>query len=84
MVDAVEAGVAVIEDPEGRLFTVPAAWLPAGTRGGEVLLTTTIRDAGAALTALREDPDAAASLLEAAAERLERLRGRDPGGDLEL
>lgn len=84
VVDAVEDDVARLEAEDGRVFEVPADWLPEGLRGGDVLALTPMREAGRSLVAVRVDPAAREARLETARGRLERLRARDPGGDVEL
>lgn len=84
VIDAIEAGVARVEDDAGRWFELPAALLPNGVRAGDVLRVVAMRGGEQALVRLVRDPGERRRRESAALERLERLRGRDPGGDLEL
>ena len=69
VVDRFEGELAVLIDDAGQTVDVPRGWLPDGTEEGDVV----------ALVA--HDPD---DEDDRAADRLQRLRARDPGGDLDL
>lgn len=84
VIDDIESGVARLEDQGGRFFEVPASWLPLGAAAADVLLVSvTSTDHGAALT-LRRDEGETQRRLEEAEDRLQRLRKRDPGGNINL
>lgn len=84
IVDGVESGVARLEAPDGKVFTVPSDWLPGTAAEGDTL---SIR--GVALTA----ESCMSATVDTAARRrreedreaeLERLRNAEPGEDLNL
>ena len=84
VVDRVEGCIAVlIRDAEERAEDVPIETLPAGSREGAVLRVPEAEgrpDWGAAVL----DEGARQARLREAEDVLRRLRGRDPGGDVEL
>ena len=85
VVDRVEGDLAVVEVDGGAVLDLPLWLLPAGTREGDVVtVAASGEEDGALRLTLRVDPAAGARGREAAAARLERLRARDPGGDVEL
>lgn len=84
-VDAIEEGVAAVEEDGARVVHVPAWILPPGTREGDVL--TVSREAGEggeAVLRIRVDPAATQAALERSKAQLGLLASRDPGGDIVL
>ena len=85
VVDRVEGDLAVVEVDGGAVLDLPLWMLPEGTRESAVVSVTSAGgEDGVLRLTLRLDPEAGRRAREAAAERLERLRSRDPGGDVEL
>ena len=85
VVDRVEGELAVVEVDGGAVLDLPLWLLPPGTREADVVTVASISEGDGALrVTLRLDRAAADAARDAAAERLERLRARDPGGDVEL
>lgn len=84
VVDRVEGSIAVIvRDEDQRTEDVPLGTLPAGSREGSVLRVPE-PDGRPDWTAAVLDEDARRARLQEAEEVLERLRRRDPGGDIKL
>jgi hypothetical protein len=65
--------IAVLVDDEGRTVQMPRAFLPEGTKAGEVVRL-----------ALERDPEATAKLKADVAALQDELSGSDPGGDVDL
>jgi hypothetical protein len=84
VIDDIESGVARLEDPAGRFFELPASWLPLGSAAGDVLRVTVNSTGQGAALALHRDDEEARRRLDEAGDRLERLRKRDPGGNIDL
>ena len=84
VVDRVEAPLAVlVADADERRVDVPLARLPAGVREGSVLR---VPHSGGEpqWDAAELDEELRRARLNEAESALERLRRRDPGGDIEL
>jgi hypothetical protein len=83
-VDRIESQRALLEDDDGTTHIVDTRRLPRGTREGTVLRVE-LDDAGNPdwNTAVIDDAEAARRRAEAR-DRLERLKKRDPGGDITL
>ena len=77
VVDLIEEGTASIELPDGKTISLPAALLPKGAHGGQILRVT-----------IELDPEATKHALEASRAQVEKgsraSRKRDPGGDIVL
>jgi RPA family protein len=84
VVDDIEAGIARLEDPAGSFFEVAAGWLPGETAAGDVLLVTSIRTVQGSVVTFQRDETEAERRLDEAGKTLERLRQRDPGGNVSL
>ena len=84
VVDGLEAGIARLADASGRSFEVPATWLPPGSRAGEVLRFAAFGSPDRSLVQLARDEQERRRRLDRAREILDRLRGGDEGGDVEL
>lgn len=80
VVDRFEGDVAVVELDDGATADLPRWILPPDAREGSVLLLR----AGAGAVHIALDAEATRDASRAAREQLDRLRERDPGGDLEL
>lgn len=83
-VDRVEGGRAVLVGDAGDVVTLALADLPDGVAEGTVLRVPVGRDGALEWGAARPDPAEAERRAEEARAILERLRRRDPGGDVEL
>lgn len=84
VVDAIEEGVAAIEEDGQRLVHVPVWALPAGTREGDVLRVSATGDAERVeLLVVKDDAARDAALARSAAR--ERPRNpKDEGGPIRL
>lgn len=84
VVDRIESGVAVlIADRDARQADVPVAGLPAGVVEGMVLRVPE-EDGRPVWSEAVADEEARQARLREAEEVLQRLRRRDPGGDVVL
>ena len=84
VVDRVEGSVAVlVRDGGERTEDVPLEMLPAGSREG-TLLRVPEADGRPDWAAATLDEEARRARLREAEEVLERLKRRDPGGDITL
>ncbi|WP_419948172.1 DUF3006 domain-containing protein [Candidatus Palauibacter sp.] len=84
VVDRVEESIAVlVRDEDEHTEDVPISALPAGSREGSVLRVPEL-GGRADWTAAALDEEARRARLREAEEVLERLRLRDPGGDIKL
>ena len=84
VVDRVEGAIAVlIREGDERTEDVPLSALPAGSREGSVLRVPEL-DGRPDWTAAALDEEAHRARLREAEEVLDRLRRRDPGGDVRL
>lgn len=84
VVDRMEGSIAVlIRDGDERTEDVPLSALPAGSREGSVLRVPEL-DGRPDWTAAALDEEARRARLREAEEILDRLRRRDPGGDVRL
>lgn len=82
-VDRLEARVAVLLDDDGREFEVARRRLPKDARReGAVLRVEVDADGEPDWKTAAVDTDEEERRLGDARERLERLKGRDPGGDV--
>ncbi|WP_419937999.1 DUF3006 domain-containing protein [Candidatus Palauibacter sp.] len=84
VVDRVEGSVAVlVRDGDERTEDVPIEMLPAGSRAGTVLCVPVVDGRPDWMAATLDEEERRARLREAE-EVLERLKRRDPGGDITL
>jgi hypothetical protein len=75
---------AVLQDENGRTFTVPRDWLPSGVREGDVLKQSgTAESASARAVRFELDPDAREEQLAKARAQRDALP-RGPKGDISL
>jgi hypothetical protein len=84
IVDRYEGDLAVVEVDGRGAIDVPRWLLPAGARPDDVLTLTVERDAERVTATVVRDPAATARAREAARAAVDRLRRRDPGGDVTL
>jgi hypothetical protein len=88
VVDRIEgtgaARVAVLVPDAGAYVDVPASALPKGTAVEGAVLHVPVRDGAPAWGEAVRDAAEEARRKSAARARVERMRGRDPGGDLLL
>lgn len=84
VVDRIESGMAVVvRDDDARQKDVPVLVLPAGTREGAVLRVPEVQGRPVWSHAVADD-EMRRERLRQAEEVLQRLRRRDPGGDVVL
>lgn len=84
VIDSLESGMARLESPAATFFEVSAAWLPADAEEGDVLKVRVLSsENGAVITCVRDEAETRRRR-EEAGRLLERLRKRDPGGDINL
>ena len=79
IVDSINGEEARLEDADGRLYTVPAGWLPAGTAEGAVIAVRVDRGEESVRLELRSDTGAQRHRREAVRDKLDRLRGGEAG-----
>ena len=83
-VDRVESGTAVLfRDADAQVAELPLYTLPAGTHEGSVLRVPDA-ETGPDWASAELDEELRAARLDEAEQLLERLRHRDPGGDVVL
>jgi len=85
VVDRFEGELAVVEVDGDRFLDLPRWLLPPGTREDDVVVLTVrvARDGSVKCTA-RVDAEATAAAREEAERLVQRLRRKDPGGDIVL
>ncbi|MDQ3396854.1 MAG: DUF3006 domain-containing protein [Deinococcota bacterium] len=79
-----DGGWAVLESDDGRVIDLPRAFLPEEARAGDVIRLETAYGGETSVLILRLDREAADAQRDASGRLLARLRGKDPGGDIEL
>ncbi len=75
-IDSISDGAARLEDEQGRLFTLPASWLPERCREGSVLSVTTVHTADGVAIRMAVDHTAEDERRQVIAAKLDRLRRR--------
>jgi hypothetical protein len=83
-VDRIEGRIAVLVDDGGMPLDAPRSSLPAGAREGSVLRVPIDRDGNPDWSLVEVDEAERQRRLKEARETLNRLRKRDPGGDIAL
>lgn len=83
-VDRIEGQIAVVVGDDGKPHDVARSELPGGTREGSVLRVPLLADGSADWSRARLDEAERRRRLAESRERLDRLRSRDPGGDIVL
>jgi hypothetical protein len=89
-IDAIEAGMARIEEDGEKMITVPVYLLPTGVHEGQILVVTTARgrEKGALDVTVAVDEKATSDSLARSkatvARAMARSRKRDAGGDVAL
>jgi hypothetical protein len=84
IVDRHEENRTVVEVDGAGFFDLPRWMLPSATRGDDVLAATVEAEADRAVITLVRDAGATARAKADAAAAIERLKRRDPGGDVQL
>ncbi len=84
IVDRFEGDLAVVEVDGGAMLDLPRWLLPRGAREDDVLAVTVEADAERAVITLARDSGATQDARNASRATLDRLRARDPGGDVTL
>ena len=89
-IDAINEGMARIEEDGERMVTVPVYLLPAGVREGQVLQVSWAagKDKGTLVVTVAVDDEATTEALATSkatmARAMSQSRKRDPGGDVAL
>jgi hypothetical protein len=83
-VDRIEGGQAVLVDDQGATLTVSARRLPRAAREGAVLVVGLDAGGNPQWDTTRVDEAETARRRAEVKDRLERLKQRDPGGDIAL
>ena len=84
IVDRHEEDLTVVEVDGRASLDLPRWLLPAATRGDDVLAVTVEGDADRVVITVERDAAATARGRDAARAAVERLKRKDPGGDLRL
>ena len=84
VVDRHEENLTVVELDGARFVDLPRWLLPAATRPDDVITVQVDAEADRAIVTLVRDPEATARAKGAARDAIERLKSRDPGGDVRL
>ena len=82
IVDRHEEGRTVVEADGTGFFDLPRWLLPIAARGDDVLAVTVEAEADRAVITVERDADATARAKADARATVERLKRRDPGGDM--
>lgn len=83
-VDRIEAGIAVLVGDDGVALDVAVRAIPVDVRPGHVLRVPLDPDGTPVWSGATIDPAERERRMRAAREALDRLRRRDPGGDVVL
>ena len=84
IVDRHEGDLAVVEVDGKTFLDLPRWLLPLAARGDDVLAVTVEADADRAVITIVRDADATARAQAQARAAIERLKQKDPGGDIRL
>ncbi|MBI1967680.1 MAG: DUF3006 family protein [Gemmatimonadetes bacterium] len=84
IVDRHENGLTVVEVDGTGFVDLPRWLLPRAARGDDVLAVTVEADADRAVITVARDAAATARARDEARAAVERLKRKDPGGDLRL
>lgn len=84
IVDRHEDELTVVEVDGESFLDLPRWLLPRGARGDDVLAVTVDAGAERAVITVVRDAEATARAKAEAREAIERLKRKDPGGDLRL
>ena len=84
IVDRHEGDRTVVEADGTGFFDLPRWLLPSAARGDDVLVATVEAEGDRAVITLVRDAGATARAKADAAAAVERLKRRDPGGDVQL
>ena len=84
VIDRFEGDYAVVEVDGGRTLDLPRWMLPRELKEGDVIRATLNARDDSCQVAFRVDPDETHQRRRAASQAVQRLRERDPGGDIEL
>jgi hypothetical protein len=84
IVDRHEEDRTVVEADGTGFFDLPRWLLPTTARGDDVLAVTVEAEADRAVITVERDADATARAQADARASIERLKRRDPGGDVRL
>lgn len=84
IVDRHEDALTVVEVDGHGFVDLPRWLLPRSTRGDDVLAVTVDAEADRAVITIVRDADATARAARDARDAVDRLKRRDPGGDIQL
>jgi hypothetical protein len=84
IVDRHEGDRSVVEMDGDGMLDLPRWLLPPAARGDDVLTVTVAADGDRTVISVQRDAAATAAAREAARAAIERLKRKDPGGDLRL
>ena len=84
IVDRHEENLTVVEVDGAGFVDLPRWLLPRGARGDDVLAVTVEADADRAAITIVRDTEATARAKAEAREAVERLKRKDPGGNIRL
>ena len=84
IVDRHEEDRIVVAADDAGFFDLPRWLLPTAARGNDVIAVTVEAEADRAVITLVRDADATTRAEAAARAVVERLKQRDPGGDVQL
>lgn len=84
-IDRFESDLAVVELGDGRFLDLPRWMLPAeAAEGMQLVVQSHTDEGGARILNIAVDHAATEAAREEVQAMVERLRSRDPGGDIEL
>lgn len=83
-VDRLGEDTASVEHDGDRVYDVPRALLPEGTREGDVLSVEATREGDAVTVHVKRDPAAAKGAKDDSKRQLRSARGRGGKGDISL
>ena len=84
VVDRIEGKVAVVERPDGSMVDVPKASLPAACRSEGAVFTAPTDGATTIWKDAKRDRDEERRRVTALTKRMNSLRRKDAGGDVDL
>ena len=88
VIDAIEEGVARVEQEGGAMVSLPAWLLPAGATEGRVVTITRSATEGIATLTITVDDGAAAKALASSSTMVDKMKkaskGHDAGGNVSL
>jgi len=83
-VDRHEADLTVVQVDGAGFVDLPRWMLPTDAGAGDIISVTVATERDRAVVTLVRDPEATARAQQLAREAINRLKSRDPGGDVTL